>query len=184
MRETMTYIYGHSQPYQTLVYPDRTVEGVRGTERLGILAPHIQPGTSVVEFGCNSGMDGVLSLAKKKISSYWGVDLDQTSVEFGRSVAKAWGVEAQLVHASLFDVKPPKAQTLFLFSIAQRIPVNVIIRQFREVSPSYVFVESHPGVDDATSNLLGDLGGSKEVIGTVPASRENADPRTLYKVTL
>lgn len=179
----MSYIYGHPRPYQTLIFPNHVVEGMRGTERMEIIRPHLPAGCSVAEFGCNSGMDGVLGVARKYISSYWGVDQDAPSVELGQSVADAWKVRVTLVHGDLAKEDPPEADVLFLFSLAQRISRNVILTQAKKVKASMTFVESHPYMDDATASLMGRLGGSCEEIGTVPGSSENPDPRHLFMLS-
>lgn len=81
--------------------------GSHPTTRLCLrwLEAHVQPGVSVLDYGCGSG---ILAIAAKKLGAgtVTGVDLDSQAVEASRDNAQCNGVEAEFSLPGLADQGP------------------------------------------------------------------------------
>ena len=145
------FIYGHKTQYQTLVYPQGVLPGVRTLERW----PHLKglARKRILEIGCSSGIDGILALVCGA-KSYYGYDNDDQALSLGREVAKAWGVEAHLVKADVQTfVDWPSADVLFLFSVTQRFDRDLLTRAAKASEARVIYLEDH-GPNDITALAL------------------------------
>lgn len=160
-----SFIYGHGKQYQTLVYPDGILPGVRTLEHW----PHLRGlmHRRILEVGCSSGMNGILTLVCGA-KSYHGYDSDEQALQLGQAVARAWGVDAKLEKEDCGTfVTWPGADVVFLFSVTQRLSLNVLERAVRTSGARTVYLESH-GLNDSTApalmGLLVDFGWKKVAV--------------------
>ena len=176
-----SHIYGHSRPYQTLVFPHGVIEGMRGTERWALLWPRDLVGKVIGDFGCNSGTDGIMALLCGA-RFYHGFEKDKKSAHYGRMMVGRWGL-ADRAKFSVGELPPevPKFDTLFLFSIAQRIPSDVLLAAVASAGPEVIYLETHQGLDAPSSNLMGALGYRWQYLGSVPQSRTSKARRFIYR---
>lgn len=152
----MKYIYDNDQPYQTLVYPDKTIKGVRGLDRIDLLKPILQKinPCSVLDICCNTAMDGILGLVGQYISSYTGIDADKQSTDLGREISTAWKVNANVINTDILKLKKfPRANVLFLFSTTRKVMARAI-DIVKSVQPTIIFVENHGSGDFETDNMM------------------------------
>ena len=176
----MVNIYGHSKQYQSLVTPKGIMWGVRGLERWPHLTKGIK-GCKILELGCNSGQDGIMAVLCGA-ESYTGYDLDINAIKYGQAVARMWKISnVTLERADLnHHIVNQKVDTVFLFSVAQRIDHNAIKKAIRNAKTKHIYCETHVGNDAASLNLMGALGYKFNKIAEYPASFETTKKRTLY----
>lgn len=178
-----THVYGHSKPYQTLVFPHGVIEGMRATERWELLKPEDIVGKAIGDFGCNSGTDGIMALLCGA-KSYHGFEKDERSVSYGRMMAGKWALTDK-AKFSVGDLpsEVPEFDTLFLFSVAQRIPSDILLAAVACADPGVVYLETHASVDLVSSNLMAALKKYNwQKVGSVPQSSESQiEQRLLFR---
>lgn len=184
----MEYIYGNDKPYQTLVYPDKTIEGMRGLERINLLKPILQQikPCEVLDICCNTAMDGILGLAQGYITRYTGMDADKQSIAIGKEIASKWKVGAKLIRTDLLALKEfPRANVLFLFSTTRKV-MNKAPEIAKQCKPSIIFVEDHGAGDFETENMMKRLKKYKfEFINTIPRINGTLErPRSIWRGVL
>lgn len=175
------HIYGHDRPYQTLVFPHGVIKGMRGTERWELLKPEDIVGKTIGDFGCSSGTDGIMALLCGA-KSYHGFEKNERSVNYGRMMTGRWAL-ADKAEFSVGELpsRVPKFDTLFLFSIAQRIPSSVLLPAVACADPEIIYLETHQELDGPSASLMKALGFQWQRLGAVPQSRLSKAYRYIYR---
>lgn len=178
------HIYGHDRPYQTLIFPTGKVEGMRGNERWELFRPEDIKGKQILDLGCSSGVDGILTLLCGA-EHYHGIEYHVPSVGYGVEMARAWGLSdrARLVAGDVGVVNIPRADTMFLFSVAQRIPLETLAGAVVTARPEVIYLETHVCGDPVSADLMNRLDFQWESLGTVPQSVLSPRWREIYKGT-
>lgn len=177
------HIYGHPEPYQTLIFPDGVIGGVRGNERWSYLRAGDIEGRRIGDIGCSSGVDGILAVVCGA-KSYRGFERDKVAIRYGRQMAQAWGVAGKVGFEAgeLVPERVPLVDTLFVFSVAQRISPPVLCAGISRAQPHAIYLETHCVGDRASQRLLVQLSHyTWELLGTVPQSRSSDASRELYR---
>lgn len=134
---------------------DRRAEFVLGLVRPG-------PGRRILDVGCDWGY-ACLRLAQQGADA-WGIDIDADSVEFGRKLAQANGVPANLQYASARELPFPDRRFDAVVSIEtlEHVPREDRLPVFREMSrvlrPGGALALSTPnpaGLPELAKRLLG-----------------------------
>lgn len=169
-----TFIYGHDRPYHTLVFPNGIIPGVRDNERWEYLRAEDHVGKRILDIGCNSGMQGILARYIGG-AAYTGIEQDDESVKIGHAVAEAWGIAVELINYDSrgIDLSDQKADTMWLFSIAQRLPIEYLVKLTHHIKPEVVYLEWHDIVDDASQNLQSQLNYKWELLAVLQSSFDN-----------
>ena len=170
--EDCTFIYGHDRPYHTLVYPNGIISGVRDNERWEYLRAQDHLGKRILDIGSNIGMQGILA-RYVGAAAYTGIDENTQAIELGRQVADAWGVAVELINYDARGIVLPNADVMWLFSIAQRIPIEYLVDATKRVDPEVVYLEWHDLVDDASANLQSQLNYEWELLAVLQSSFDN-----------
>ena len=177
------HIYNHPRPYQTLVFPGGIHTGVRGLERWPLFRKEDIERHAIVDIGCSSGTDGILAcLAGAR--SYRGVEQDVQAIEYGLEMQRQWGLHQFAIYPvaladTLFTL--PYVHTLFMFSVARRIPRDDLIKAVDRIKPLVTYCETHCIDDEPTLSLMGQLRYNWEEVGRVPASIGSASQRIMYR---
>jgi hypothetical protein len=179
------HIYGGARPYQTLIFPRCLERGERGLERWPFYRREDIIGKSIVDLGCSSGTDGILALLAGA-REYTGVEQDGQAIAYGTLMAECWNLQARftIIQAPLSKAMSRLAHvdTLFLLSVARRIPGPDLIAAVARVAAPVIYCEGHGvEVDEITLGLMDGLPYEWEEIGKVPAFAESYLQRTLYR---
>ena len=170
--EDCTFIYGHDRPYHTLVYPNGIISGVRDNERWEYLRAQDHLGKRILDIGSNIGMQGILA-RYVGAAAYTGIEENTQAVELGRQVADAWKVEVTLINFDTRGIVLPEADVMWLFSIAQRIPIGYLVEAVKGANPEVVYLEWHDIRDDASANLQSQLNYEWELLAVLQSSFDN-----------
>jgi hypothetical protein len=176
------FIYGHDRPYQTLIFPTGKVDGMRKNERWELLRPEDIVGKRILDLGCSSGVDGILSVLCGA-KDYYGIDLHPPSIGYGWEMVRAWGVEEKVTLAAgnVGIALIPRVDTVFLFSVAQRIPLGALVRAIDLARPDTIYVESHAREDATAADLMHRLDYHWGSLGAVPQSILSPRWRMVYR---